>query len=232
MATRIKKIQTPIFTRNFNIVNDMQRSQLLLDIENHSRDIFNVSPVLVTIPNDAPPEIPRILISNTSGQYSGNIALSRTDVFFNIPENENRSLDDLLRIQKNNSKNIFSFLISKGIIIQRIGFVTIAEKSLTPEEGKNGNEYLRKKFIKSDRMQSPKEIILRYNHRTNIPNSFEMNNVIQITGKLNNTIILQTDINTVAKIANTANFTLENFEEIIDYAIQKTKELINNFPEI
>ena len=230
MQTRIKKIQTAIFTKNFNVTNDTDRARLLLDIGNHSRGIFDVDPVQVPIPNDVPPEFPRIILKSNDNRYGGNVALSRTDIFYNVPANNTDNLESLLDTQKTNIQNIFNFLIGRGIIVNRIGFIAVAVKELSPEEG-NGHDYLRNKFISDDRFQDPKELMFRYNKASRTEN-FDMNNLITIISKAQNRIMLQTDINTVAEIMNTANFNQDNFTEIIDYAISKTKELINNFPNI
>ena len=51
MQTKIRKIQTAIFTRNFQIANDYERAQLLLDLKSATCDTFNGDPVLIPIPN-------------------------------------------------------------------------------------------------------------------------------------------------------------------------------------
>jgi len=230
METRIKKIQTAIFTRNFNVTDDTGRAQLLIDINAHTSSIFNVPPVQVPIPSDAPPEFPRIILNSTGNVFNCNISLMRTDIFYNIPSDNADNLEILLATQKNNTENIFNFLINRGIIVSRIGFIVDVIKELSSEEG-NGHDYLRNKFISDDRFQDPKELMFRYN-KADRSDNFDINNLITITGKPSNKIILQTDINTVAEIMNTANFNLDNFNEIIDYGIQKTKGLIDNFPNI
>jgi len=47
-----------------------------------------------------------------------------------------------------------------------------------------------------------------------------------------NKIAIQTDINTSSQIMNTAEFSRDNFNEIMDGVIEKTTELINTFPNI
>lgn len=230
METRIKKIQTAIFTRNFNIFNDLERAGLLTEIHQHSSSIFNGQPTQLPIPNDAPPEFPRFILNSVDGKFGCNIALSRIDVFYNIPEATTENLDQLLETQKINTQNIFNFLINKEIRIIRIGFIAIVEKILTPEEG-NSLDYLRNNFIQDNKFNNPKELLINYNCAGE-SESFEMNNLVTINAKTNTAIILQTDINTVAEIINTANFNLDNFNEIIDYAIRKTRELIDDFPNI
>lgn len=230
MDTKIIKIQTAIFTKNFNVTDDAKRAQLLLDIDAHTKSIFNVPPVQVPIPNEAPQEFPRIILNSNSGKYGGNIALSRSDILFNVPRGDTRSLADLLQVQQNNVKNIFDFLISQGVIINRIGFIAVVTKELSPGEGSNF-DYLKSQFVKEGKFNFPKELMFRYNFAGRSGN-FDMNNLITINSRPGNIIIITTDINTVAEIMTATNFSLENFNEVINYAIKKTQELIDNFPNI
>lgn len=230
METKIRKIQTAIFTKSFNVIDDAGRAQLLLDIDKHSGVIFDAPPVQVPIPNDAPPEFPRIILNSIDTRFNSNITLSRTDIFFSIPGDNKLILSDLLQTQKSNSENIFNFLIGRGIIINRIGFIVITEKILSPEEG-DRYVYLRNNFIKEGRFNNPKELMFRYNSAGRSMN-FDMNNSIIISGKLDNKIILQTDINTVAELIGSINFSILNFVEVIDYSINQSINYINNFPNI
>lgn len=230
MDTKFRKIQTAIFTKNFNLIDDASRAQFLLDIKESSRVIFDASPVQVPIPSNAPPEFPRIILNSIDGRFNCNITLSRTDVIFNVPENNTQSLADLLTTQKNNFKNIFDFLVSKSIVINRIGFIVVAEKLLSQGEG-GGCAYLKNNFIKDTKFNNSKELIFRYNQAGNSEN-FGMNNLININGKASNRILVQTDINTLAELMGSASFNSNNLNEIIDYMMQKTQDFINNFPNI
>lgn len=230
MDTKIRKIQTAIFTRNFNISNDLERAALLTEINQYSSAIFNGIPTQLPIPNDVPPEFPRFILNSIDGKFNCHIALSRVDVFYNVSPTSTESNDQLFETQKTNIQNIFSFLLSKSVIINRVGFIAAAEKILTPEEG-NSLDYLKNNFIQSGKLDSPKELSFNYN-RSGRSENFEMNNLITFGAKIGSNITLQTDINTVAEGMNENNFNLGNFNEIVDYAIEKTNELINNLENI
>jgi hypothetical protein len=231
METKIKKIQTAIFTKNFNISNDLDRANLLTEINKSVKHVFNGVPTQLPIPNDAPPEIPRFILKSIDENFSCNIALSRIDILYNVPVNYSESKDELFETQKKNTEVIFDFLLNKNIIIiNRIGFIAVTEKTLISEE-KDSINYLRSEFIKNDKFSSPKELLFRYNQEENSDN-FDMNNLITISAKIGSSINLQTDINTIAEKMDENNFTKNNFGEIIDYAILKTKKFIDNFPNI
>jgi len=230
METRIKQIQTAMFARNFSISNDLERAALFTEIHGHTNSIFNGLPTQLPIPNDVPPEVPRFILNSTDGRFNCNIALSRIDIFYKVPDTSTENFEQLLITQKNNTENIFSFLISKGIIINRIGFIASGEKILSSEEG-NGLNYLRNNFIQDNKFNNPKELTLSHT-RSGRSENFEMNNLVTLNTNLGVVIRIQTDVNTVAERMDTANFNLENFNEIIDYAARETLALIDNFPNI
>ncbi len=230
MESKIRQIQTAIFTKNFNISSDLERAGLLTDIYEYTKSIFNGAPTQLPIPNDAPPEFPRFILNSVDGKFSCNISLSRVDIFYNISNETTDSFEQLFETQKSNIQNIFNFLLSKNVIVNRIGFITAVEKKLAPEEGK-GINYLRNSFVKDDKFANPKELLFNYN-RAGRAGDFEMNNLITINAKEDSNIILQTDINTVAEGVNENNFNLVNFNEIVDYTIRETQVFVNNFPNI
>ncbi len=228
MQTKIKKIQTAIFTRNFQVANDYERAQLLLDLKSATVDTFNGDPVLIPVPNDVPLDIPRIILNSNDRVYTCNIALNRTDVFYNVPDDSEINLDVLLQTQKDNSLKLFNFLKSKDAIINRVGFVVNVE-FVVEENDKNSFDYLKEHFLKDDKLEDPKELLLRYNKLSSSP-KFEMNNLVTIQSKRSDIIAVQTDINTVAEIMRDSNFSKDDFEEIINYSIDKSQNVINAFP--
>lgn len=227
METKIKKIQTAIFTRNFNILNDLDRAESLTEINKHASSIFNGQPTMFPIPSDAPQEFPRFVLNSLDGKFSCNIAPMRTDIFYNVPDESSENSNHLLETQRRNIENIFTFFISKGIIVNRVGFVVFAEKILSTEEGGAIN-FLKNNFIRDNKLDNPKELSFRYN-KPGSAGIFEMNNLITVEGRIGNIIMIQTDINTVTENMEKANFNLENFNEIIDYAIQGTQEFVEEF---
>ncbi len=233
METKIRKIQTAIFTKNFNISNDLDRAALLTEINNHADAIFDGVPTQLPIPNDVPPEIPRFILNSADGRFNCHIALSRVDIFYNVPVDYAGTCEELFETQRTNIQNIFTFLVGKDIVVNRIGFITIAEEILESADG-SGLAYLKGSFIQSDKFSKPKELIFNYN-RSGRSENFDMNNLITVSAneKVNTKILLQTDINTTAEIINAdTNFNVENFNEIINYVVRETKGFLDGFPNI
>lgn len=226
----LKKFKPQFLRKKFNISNDLERAELLTEIYKHTQSIFNGVPTQLPIPNDIPPEFPRFILNSIDNKFSCQVALSRVDVFYNVSGDSAENDEQLFKTQKTNIQNIFNFLLSKSVIVNRVGFIVVAEKILTPEEG-NSLDYLKNNFIQSDKLNSPKELLFNYN-RSGQSENFEMNNLIIVSAKAGSNITLQTDINTIAEKMNENNFNLKKFNEIIDYAIEKTSNLISNFPNI
>lgn len=225
MEPIIKKIQTAIFIKNFQIQNEYEKSNLLLELRGKVGGIFNGQPILIPVPNDAPPEIPRIVLNSADNLYSCNIALNRSDIFFNVSNCIKNDIDTLFEKQKNNSLSIFDYLKEKNAVIIRIGFVVD-----TDYQNSEGVEFLKNKFSKGEKFDNPKELSFRYNKETKIGNTtIAMNNLMTISGKKGSNIIqVQLDINTLAENTDSADFSKISLEEIIDYSASRAKDLMKN----
>lgn len=229
MDNKIKKIQTAIFTRKFQISNEYEKSNLLLELREKIGDVFSGQPVLIPVPNDAPPEIPRIILNSADNLFTCNIALNRTDIFFNSVNSAENDINILLEKQKLNSSKLFDFLKEKKIEIARIGFVIDVDYTI-----QNALEFLRVEFVRNNKFEDPKELSFRYNKADEINEiDIAMNNLVTIAGKRDSNLIqIQLDINTAAEIMGSSDFSKEYFEKIMNYSIQKTKLIIEKFPII
>ena len=106
--------------------------------------------------------------------------------------------------QKKVSCKFFELFQEKNIVINRIGFVV---KAYYKKE--NGVDFLRSEFINEKKLNNPKELLIRYNQKSNLPSlNIEMNNLVTFLNKISNKEIIniQTDINTVAEIMSDINF--------------------------
>lgn len=219
----IKKIQTAIFVKNFQIQNEYEKSNLLLNLREKVGDIFNGQPIIIPVPNDAPPEIPRMVLNSVDNLYSCNIALNRSDVFLNVSGHIEKDEGSLFEKQKKNSLKMIEFLRDNNATIIRIGFAVDVDY-----QNQESVEFLRNKFLKEDKFFSPKELSFIYNKESRTENtSIVMNNLITISGKKGiNIIKTQIDINSLAEGMDLIDFSVENSKEIIDYSIAEVKNLI------
>ncbi|MDP1845848.1 MAG: hypothetical protein Q8L09_03805 [Candidatus Moranbacteria bacterium] len=229
MEPTIKKIQTAIFIKNFQIQNEYEKSNLLLDSKEKIGDIFDGQPILIPAPNEMPPEIPRIVLNSADNLFSCNIALNRTDIFFNSANSKEKDVNIILEKQKTNSLRVFDFLKEKNVIINRIGFVVDVEYAI-----ENAIEFLKAEFINENKFESPKELSFRYNRSSIIEEiNIPMNNLVTVSGKNDSNVIqIQLDINTVSEIMSSSDFSKEYFDKIITYSENKINSIIKEFPNL
>ena len=228
----IKKIQTAIFINGFFIAGEYEKSKILLELKEEIGSTFNGNPVLIPVPNDAPGEIPRIIINSSDNLFATNIATSRIDVFSNLDKNTNENNVDLFEDHKINSLKLFSFIkkYSPSIIVNRIGLSIMCE--CAQEDAIN---FVKMNFFKESKINDFKELSCRYNKSSklidNISN-IKFNNITEISAKDDKAVIFMADINTVAEKISDYDFSNDTFEKIMDHAINSEKDLINRFPKI
>lgn len=228
----IKRIQTAIFVRNFQIANEYEKSKILLELNNKVGDIFSGNPTLIPVPSDAPGDIPRIVINSNENLYSANIAPNRIDIFSNLDKNLDENNTSLFENHKQNSLKLFNFIktYSASAIINRVGFSLVCES--TQADSVN---FVKSNFFKESKVDNIKELSFRYNKSSVLNESgfnIEFNNIVEVFARNNNSIGFIADVNTVAENMNIYNFDSTILEKIINHAIQKEKDLISNFPKI
>ena len=231
MEPTIELLQTAIFTKNFLIKDDYEKSKILIGLKEKIGDIFDGQLVSIPIPNDAPPEFPRFTMNSQNKIYSCDVSLVRTNILFDVAVDMEKNQNNLMEKQKKVSLKLFNLFKEENIIINRIGFVA---KAYYKKE--NGVDFLRSEFINEKKLKSPKELLIRYNQKNDLPLlKIEMNSLVTFSNKINNKEIIniQTDINTVAEIMPDINFCIDDKGlAVLDFSIEKTKEFINNFPVI
>lgn len=87
---QLQKIQTALFTPGINLAKPLDVAQNFI---NFTESLFDGQPVILPIPPDAPPEIPRIILKNSNDSYSCNISQNRVDFIF-TEKGTPRSLSD------------------------------------------------------------------------------------------------------------------------------------------
>jgi hypothetical protein len=227
MEPIIKKIQTAVFTRSLDFAIDgYNKATFLEELGKELGDIFDGEPVFIPIPNNAPPEIPRIILNSKNNSFSCNISLLRTDLLLNMDNNIGVGGRDPFISQKENLLRVVSFLKNKNSVINRIGFVVNVEYS-SPDSV----EFVKKEFVKEGKLENSKELLIRYN-KASLLDDIKMNNLIAISGKKENVIMVQIDINTAPEIMVSSDFNENILEKIINYSIERTKKITKNFPNI
>lgn len=86
----IQNIQSVLFIENFAFRNKLGIASKINEAVNN---LFDGDPIMLDLPIDAPPEIPRIQLKDIKPNYSLNFSPIRIDFFYNEPQKPEKSLD-------------------------------------------------------------------------------------------------------------------------------------------
>jgi hypothetical protein len=118
---RIYKFLASIVTPELNISSSLKIANLVADLLGK---YVGEAPSILPIPQDAPPEIPRIIFSSPDKKWKLNISLERTNLFYDTPPT---STDEVISIDEFSSiASGFFGNYQKGLDlrVQRIAIVT------------------------------------------------------------------------------------------------------------
>lgn len=118
---RIYQFLSSIFTPELNISSSLKIANLVVDLIGK---YVEGEPSILPVPQDAPPEIPRIIFSSSDKKWTLNISLERTNLFYNTPPT---STEEVITIDEFSSiASAFFGNYQKGLDlkVQRIAFVT------------------------------------------------------------------------------------------------------------
>jgi len=142
----IRSLQSAIFIPILDLTNKIGfANQLIQD----TGGLFDGDPIVLPIPNDAPPEIPRIILKNKSESYSLNISQNRIDLFFNEKSLKNnlptRELSDVNQefLDKTNLI-IRSILKTSPTRVARLGFIVTLQGKIADK----ATAFVNKLYIK------------------------------------------------------------------------------------
>jgi len=88
----IQNIQAALFIENFAFRNKVG---IVSKINEAVNNLFDGDPIMLPLPIDAPPEIPRIQLRDSKPIYSLNFSPTRIDFFYNEPGKPEKVLDFL-----------------------------------------------------------------------------------------------------------------------------------------
>jgi hypothetical protein len=150
---QLQQLQTGLFTPGVNVSKPLDVAQGLIS---STGALFDGQPIILPIPPDAPPELPRIIVRNSSGTYTCNVSKNRIDFIF-TDKAMAPSLKDKSEEFLNYLLSLVDFLKSTlRTIINRIG--TIASLVLPLNE--SSNKFISEKFLREHLFDSTYEIQL------------------------------------------------------------------------
>ncbi|MCX6806859.1 MAG: hypothetical protein NT135_01920 [Candidatus Berkelbacteria bacterium] len=224
-----KNLQTALFVKDSIkelITPGYDKYSLIDEIKKKISDIFDAEPVVLPFPPDTPQNIPRIILKNKNETYSCNISINRVDIFQSLFPIHVKNLDNALKDQKTTVIKIFNFFKNKDLTINRIGFVVSGMLKINDN---SSAEYLTKEFIKTGKLDIPRELSIVYNKRLKIKDN-DYNHRIVMRGGLDKQLFLQIDINTIPEMMAIKDLKIEDIKEILDYSTERITKINEEFP--
>jgi len=199
MNIKIISAQLVIYSPGIVIVNKLKVANAIND---NLLGLFDSDPVIIPLPEDAPPELPRIQMFSKDKRYSLLIASNRIDFIFQYKEEDEKSFpipdffEKFLTIFKYFSENLHTQFTRSAIVTN---WIIELEKI-------SAAEFLLDKYIQDKTpIVKPYELELHYLTKGTAA-EFEINRWVRIKSarkmgepEKNNLIFLLIDINTIAE---------------------------------
>jgi len=224
----VESLQGALFTSNFvygkklDLVNKLSKSFPLL---------FEKDPTLLPIPDDAPPNLPRVILSDKSEVYKCNIAANRIDFFYN-EKDKPKEPKLMLNEFYSNYKNFFKSL--KSIFNPQVSRIALVSKLLSVLD-ESSIDLIKKLFLRKERFGNPFNLELKMLYKEELE-IFKINRLITIQSlrkkdnpEDNTGLRLEIDINTLSEIAG--NYSTEDIDNFYQLIINKFEYFINQYFE-
>ncbi len=220
---KLSGIQTVLFLSDFRLTDKPSFTKELLDL---TKDIFNDEPLILPIPDDAPKDIPRIILKSTNSSYYVNVSLDRLDFNFRvIDEGEDLKFEEIIDGHLNNIEKIYNFLLNyEHTRISRIGF--IARFFIKLEGG--SPTFIKNKFLKEGLFPNARSIDILENEKISL-DSYQLNKLINIKSLRKKEeeefkgLLTEIDINTIKE--RDYDFKIEPLKKLL---IEIKKYIIKN----
>lgn len=191
MKSRILDVHLVLF---FN--QSLQRPDEFSMMLNTKLDrLFDMLPTMIPLPDDAPKEIPVVLLKSKGGEYSCNISRNKVDFIFS-PKKNYEDFSEIKYFFNEKAMNLLRAIDEYNEInINRVGFVINYFILNEKPTSKIAEVYIKKDIGETN------ELSVRFNKKTKENNLF-INNVISISnlevnfgGKKQKGILIQRDVN-------------------------------------
>jgi len=223
---RLRSFQVALFS---NLIIPDNKLEFVSKLISTSNNIFNGDPVILPIPNDAPPEIPRIIVKSKDERLVCNVSMNRLDLFFNPKSETDALLDNIHDNFFGQIIKIINFLNEiYHIKIFRVGIV--ANLILNLKE--SSNIFIARKYLKDSNLISDTfELQLHALNKITLLNKYKANRWLRIMTSRdiqnqNNDkfLLVSIDINTLPDVSY--DFDRELLTLVFKNAVEDMQKLI------
>jgi hypothetical protein len=223
-----QKWQSVFFVGNFSLTNKLK---IVNNLNECTENLFNGEPTIVTLPAEAPPSLPRIILRSSNNNYSLHFSNERIDFFY---ENATEPKLNLESLKSNYFK--YWFNIAKNILDNfniNISRVACVVKIIIPIK-QLANLFLFEKFLSSNKFfDEAFKLEIHALEKRNLDN-FEINRWFRIKSIPEETekeILIEIDVNTLAE--KPLEFNFERINQFYDKIIPFIENNLNRcFKEV
>jgi hypothetical protein len=230
MNIKIISAQLVIYSPGIVITNKLKVANAINDNLSY---LFDSDPIILPLPEDAPPEIPRIQMFSKDKRYSLSIASNRIDFIFQYKEEDEKSFPipgffgKFLTIFQYFSENLHTQFTRSAMVTNWI----------IELENISASEFLLNKYIQDKTpIVKPCELELHYLTK-GLAAEFEINKWVRIKSarkmsepEKNNLVVFLIDINTVAE--KTYEFDKDSLQRFLEQSSRITEETIKEHLKI
>ena len=203
-------VQSTIFTPGFSFITH----KILIDLLQLRPGMFDGEPVVLPLPHDAPPELPRIILQDKNGTNKIEVSPTRVN-FFRIKTVE----DDRVDIQRfiiDSAVLLKEYLSISGARCGRLASV-LKRFCIKDDPSKEIVSHFCKEVFLNKPFDGPASFELHARKRYQFIEAFEVNSWVRIkSGQVQYPsetpkpiVLIEQDINTLAEILETKNYTEE-----------------------
>ncbi len=221
----IQNIQSALFIENFAFRNKLGIASKINEVVNN---LFDGDPIMLDLPPNAPPEIPRIQLKDSGPNYSLNFSPIRIDFFYNQPKKPEKILDSL---KDEYLKYFFNIVnLFKDEYRLSIPRVAIVIKALSEVETRS-NLFLHDKLLGGKHFFKNAHSLEIHALEKTAMNNYDINRWFRIkTGRSpsgeDNILFVEIDINTLAE--KPRDFGLEEIKDFYPKSIDFAKNSFLN----
>jgi len=220
----ISSMQAAIFCSELLISN---KEEFIYHVVQETNDFLKGEPTIFPIPDDAPAEIPRIILKSKTYPYSCNFCKNRFDFFYKEQGKPNKTFEEVFPDFRNILDRLATYIkISLNIKIIRLGFIP----NFVIELKESGNEYLLREYLHPNLFLNPYEIQINVLHKFELE-SFKVNRWIKLKPlrmrnniKDDRRILVEIDINTLSEEMH--DFSPDQIKQFITLAYDHTRDKV------
>lgn len=224
---KLRSLQVALFSNMMTFDSKIDYASKIIAASN---GVFDGEPAILPIPNNAPPEIPRIVVKSKDEKYICNTSVNRVDLFFNPKKELETDLDRIKNEYLSALTKIINFLNETyKFKIFRIGNVA----NFIIELKESANAFIVSKYLnESSGISDTFEAQLHFLNKIELLKRYKANRWLRISTLRNpndiendNFLAVTVDINTLSDASH--DFDRELVSLVFNDVLKNIQELLN-----